>query len=547
MTGVARKSVCCLLAVSMALSPTMIYVERSVALAAEAAETDFDYVTPEAAFAAVAYPQRVLTAPEMEMLPVEVISAAGKQEMGIDPVDIESVLVIVEPPVAGPPGYGVVVRFSKPYQLDSILMPLAEGTTEGELNGKAYRKAQMPMAPSLYMADDQTLIVAEDGFLRKMLANHEAPAEGPLRKLLDSTSTSGDVVALAVLEPVREMLSAMLAQVPVPPPFEGVKRAPSLLKAAKAEMSITGKGSASLVLLAPSEDAAGELEQLVNEMIDSVQQMALAEMAQAATGDDPIEQALAQYMQRINKRIFDSVRPVRKGTMLSVSQSGRESSQVAVIGILVALLLPAVQAAREAARRSMSVNNMKQIGLGMHNYHDRYKRFPARASFDDDGKPLLSWRVHILPFIEQQPLYEQFHLDEPWDSEHNKTLIPLMPEVYLNPSSEPGPGLATYAVPTGEGTIFDGPEGTKFRDITDGTSNTLMALEVDSDAAVIWTKPDDWEYDADDPLAGLGSAHPGGFNVVMADASVHFISVTVDTTMFRSLLTKNGGEVVGPF
>ena len=326
-----------------------------------------------------------------------------------------------------------------------------------------------------------------------------------------------------------------------------MKRVPSLVKAAKAEVTYTGETSASLVLLTPNEAAAEELEQLINEMLDSAQQAALAQMAQATTGDDPVEQAMAQYMQRINKWIFDAVRPVRKGTMLSMSQSGRESSQVAVIGILVALLLPAVQAAREAARRSQSTNNMKQIGLAMHNYHDAHKSLPARASFDNDGKPLLSWRVHILPYLEQQQLYEKFHLDEPWDSEHNKTLIPLMPPIYRNPSSGPGPSLATYCVPTGEGTIFEGKEGTKFAQIKDGTSNTAMLLEVNSDAAVTWTKPDDWEYDADDPLAGLGEAHPGGFEVLMADGSVHFIAETVDTTMFRALLTKSGGERVGPF
>ena len=546
MTGVARKMVCCLLAVSMALSPTLIHVEQSAALAAETAGADLAYITPEATFAAVTYPRRVLTAPEMEMLPIEVMSAAGKKELGIDPVDVESIMVIVEPPVAGPPGYGAVVRFCRPHQLDGLLMPLAKSTTEGELNGKSYRQAQSPMLPSLYMPDDQTLIVAEDSFLRNMLANHEAPAEGPLSKLFASTNTSSDLVAIVVLEPVRDMLSAMVAQAPVPPPFEGVKRIPSLLNAAKVQASVTGRSSASLVLLAPDEAAAEELEQLINGLLDLVRQMALAQMAEMASGDDPVQEAMARYAERVNKKMFDMVRPVRNGTMLSVSQGGNEYAQVAVIGVLIALLLPAVQAAREAARRAQSSNNMKQIGLAMHNYHDTYKHFPARASFDDAGKPLLSWRVHLLPYLEETPLYEQFHLDEPWDSEHNKTLIPLMPQVYRNPSS-PHPSLATYVVPTGEGTMFDGPEGTKMREITDGVAGTVLALEVNPEAAVTWTKPDDWEYDADDPLAGLGQAHPGGFSVLLADCSVRFISAAVDTAMFRALLTKSGGERVGTF
>ena len=213
----------------------------------------------------------------------------------------------------------------------------------------------------------------------------------------------------------------------------------------------------------------------------------------------------------------------------------------------MALLLPAVQAAREAARRAQSTNNLKQLMLAMFNYHDARKAFPAQAIYSDEGKPLLSWRVAILPYIEEQALYDQFHLDEPWDSEHNKQLIAKMPQVYLCPSSHlnQADGKTTYVAPVGEELIFDGTkDGARLQRITDGTSKTIMLVDASDDAAVVWTKPDDLEYDAENPLKGLTGHHPGIFNAGIADGSVRAISLDIDLDTLRALFTKAGGEVI---
>ncbi len=112
-------------------------------------------------------------------------------------------------------------------------------------------------------------------------------------------------------------------------------------------------------------------------------------------------------------------------------------AQDALRGPLADLLKSSLLAAQATARKERVANNMKQIGLAMFNYHDVHASFPASASYSDDGKPLLSWRVHVLPFIEHMPLYKEFHLDEPWDSEHNRKLIERMPEVYRSKNWSP--------------------------------------------------------------------------------------------------------------
>ena len=216
-------------------------------------------------------------------------------------------------------------------------------------------------------------------------------------------------------------------------------------------------------------------------------------------------------------------------------------------GVLVALMLPAVQSAREAARRAQCTNNMKQIMLAMHNYHSANNIFPEDIT-DKDGKPLLSWRVAILPYVEQAELYNKFKLDEPWDSPHNKELLKEMPKLFLCP--EPGQARALHDHAT-VGSPAPGRSSRPGRTsasqtITDGTSNTIAIAE--SKDAVPWTKPDDLPFDqaAKPSLYGAGSIHPGGFNVGFADGSVRFIKNSISTIVFKALITRAGGEVMQP-
>jgi prepilin-type processing-associated H-X9-DG protein len=234
------------------------------------------------------------------------------------------------------------------------------------------------------------------------------------------------------------------------------------------------------------------------------------------------------------------------GARIVSRESFPSVSSPAVSGVLVGLLLPAVQAAREAARRAQCVNNLKQMGLAMHNYVSANDHFPGPAITGKDGKPLLSWRVAILPYIEQKLLYDKFKLDEPWDSPHNKALIDEMPRTFACPSrANLKPGETTYRAFVGPGAMFEKGKETALADITDGTMNTIVIVE--STDAAPWTKPDaDLPFDpaAKPSLFGAGSPHPGGFNALFADGSVRFIKSSISLQVFRALITRAGGEVV---
>jgi prepilin-type N-terminal cleavage/methylation domain-containing protein/prepilin-type processing-associated H-X9-DG protein len=283
---------------------------------------------------------------------------------------------------------------------------------------------------------------------------------------------------------------------------------------------------------------------------------------------------------------------------------------IAIIAILIALLVPAVQKVREAAARVQCQNNLKQIGLACHNYHGAQKCLPpgylASGPYIDgtnDTSPGWGWAAFLLPFLDQDPIYRQLNLNSPVQ---NSPAIQTMIAVYFCPSDAPssgpfavtdatgtaialaapssyaatvGPDASDVADPTGLG-VFYRNSRTRLTDITDGTSQTVMAGErAWADSQGIWagvpsgavlrpgsrnpwqtvTAPaptlvlahNNWiniKTDADGGLDDFSGYHSGGVNLVFADGSVHFIrNITVDGPQrqaFWALGTRAGGGSV---
>jgi hypothetical protein len=198
---------------------------------------------------------------------------------------------------------------------------------------------------------------------------------------------------------------------------------------------------------------------------------------------------------------------------------------------------------KEAKQRMQSANNLKQLALAMHNYHDATGRFPPQAIYDKDGKPLLSWRVLLLPYLDQNDLYKQFRLNEPWDSENNKKLLEKMPDVFAVPDTQAAKDHETYYQGfVGPGAVFDGKTGIKITDITDGTSNTILFVEAAKPVA--WSKPEDVTFDNNMLLPKVGGLYKNGFQAALCDGSVRMLPPSVGEETLRALVTRNGGEVI---
>ncbi len=215
---------------------------------------------------------------------------------------------------------------------------------------------------------------------------------------------------------------------------------------------------------------------------------------------------------------------------------------------LTQLLKPPVRQARQQAHRRSRMNQFKNIALAFHNYYDRHKTLPTN-SYNEEGKPLLSWRVHILPYLESgQAIYDQFHLDEPWDSEHNRPLIEKMPAIYADPDSAMQAinrqGKTIFLVPVGEKLVFQGSTAATFREITDGTSNTIMLVEVAPERAVVWTQPEDWQVDLKDPWRGVRRKDRKWFTAAYCDGGARILDEKMPAKTLRSLLTPAGGEII---
>jgi len=242
--------------------------------------------------------------------------------------------------------------------------------------------------------------------------------------------------------------------------------------------------------------------------------------------------------------------------------------------VLAAMTVPLVYRVRQDAQSASDMNRLRQIGLAMHVHHDQQGSFPA-AAWGTGEKPGLSWRVKLLPYLEQQELYDQFHHDEPWDSEHNLKLIPKMPAFYrpargirtigvvaplpLEDEARHAAQIArqierkyaqwktTFLVVRSPASIFPPPQpddagATRLRDIVDGTSNTVLVVEAGDRNAVIWTKPEDISLDDGDRLRAALLGDRESFLALFADAHVARIGHEVNGEKVKAMVTRNGSD-----
>lgn len=489
---------------------------------------DVSYLLPEFEIGVIAHPGRVLGDLAKKIPPLAEKLAEAKELAGFDPADIEQVLIAASPLDEK---FAFVMRFSKPINAEEIIPKMMEdGHEVVDHNGMSYYKNADDKKPSIYMPDDKTVVAARSADLEKMMAKPSPNNE--LTAMLTTADLNNELVVCVLAGRLAAEAKKNMALVELPFPFNSLKEVPDLISAGSLELELTEAVGLALKLKSPDDQSSARLHQLLDPLINMGKGIAQQQLTNL-----PPEAAKAAGP------ILESLTVAQAGDEFSISL---KIDQPGVLDMAAGMILPAIMDAQGAARSASDKNNLKQIGVAMHNFHDVYKHLPVAGESiktDKDGKPLLSWRVHILPLMDEQELYEQFELDEPWDSEHNKELIQFIPQVYVMQGG-PEDGKTMIQAPVGEGSIFGGNTKVGFRNVTDGTSNTIMVAVTKPEKAVPWTMPTDWEVNAKDPAADL---QPGrrGFMVLFADGSVHDIKVGLAPATWALLINRMDGMVIG--
>jgi prepilin-type processing-associated H-X9-DG protein len=285
----------------------------------------------------------------------------------------------------------------------------------------------------------------------------------------------------------------------------------------------------------------------------------LEEMFAEITAEEPIDE-FGTAMLEMFKTLSTELAKSDKDFPITLSQkfpdNGIETTfkmPGKVIDLFVPLLQPVIKEAREAANRMQCNNHLRMITLALHNYHDTHGELPPLYTIDNAGRPMHSWRVLLLPYMEEAALFEKIRLDEPWNSEHNSQFHDRIISVYSCPNNEKVKGKAncTYSAIAGEGLVpakVDSKSGQDFGAIVDGTSNTLAFVEVKE--PFCWMDPK-----ADVSLAELGkginveggrvgSFHPGGCNVGFFDGSVRRLDDATDGKTLMKLGVRNAARLM---
>eukprot|EP00913_Durusdinium_trenchii_P010943 g10272.t1 len=425
-----------------------------------------------------------------------------------------------------------IVRFDQPVPEQTVLkgfIPnLNRPGARRTLNGTTYYVRGQSAA---CMIKPNTLLAGPEITLKTMLSANDSAS--PIAKLLLKSKPADDFLVALTGESITEFtaasgaarMNAALVQI-----MQSAAKVKSLLATGR----LTGKSLLSLQLEAADAATAKQLAGVVKTVALPL-----------TTGF--YQSSIRKSMLKENRRAFEPIVELGDEFLKNIRVTNRNAS-IAInfdrpksLDTLTGRLGPFFKMARIDAQRNKRKLVFKQIGIAFHNYHETHLHFPSHGSNGAGGKGGLSWRVHILPYIEQGPLYKQFKLNESWDSPHNKKLIAKMPKIYQHPKVKAA-GKTPIHVFVGDGTPFGNlMRGPRFRDIVDGTSNTIMAIEAGPDKAEIWTKPGGILFDAqENPFDELGNLDDT-FLILLMDGAARFsLGTELSKRVARSLREWHG-------
>lgn len=418
--------------------------------------------------------------------------------------------------------------------------------------------------------NETTVLFGTESMIKSMQSNYQNPSPNWAGNILNKYRDENDLLLVFQMAPIRSIVESLLA--PIPPELLQDKNKPAfyLEKIYKTLHSIGVNFNASLSqklsfhFLFNTETDAIEGRKLLDDflagLIVDTQRVIKKHEDFILTNESSNSNFNALY-QEIGHRNAESAWIEINETLvelLGLNNIKREGRRIALemdseeCGEKFQKLIDIWIQSQVAKGRQIAAVNIYMLGQALQNLsftHGPEQQFD-KDLVDEKGNPLLSWRVRILPYLGQkgQEIYKEFNLREPWDSPHNKLLLNQMPKEFRNPDSSAPPNTTTYLMPTGPQCITSGKNKIRLKEIGDALKDTVILVEVNDALAVPWTKPGDWDYDKQEPLAGLGSAHPEEsifekeFVTLSANFLPKFISANISENDWNAALTIAGNE-----
>ncbi len=509
------------------------------------------FVPAEAVLVAAIRPAELLAEPGIGDF-LKKFDGVGKMidATGVDPAKLAEATLIMLPGGQQPaePHPLVVLRTNEAIDWKKVTEEHAPGAREDSFGGTTFYHARVGhREPAYFQPNDRTMVLGTDPQIRLVITMAQGGFDGlpgpswaeewnaqpagqarvavnvevlkavtglDLNRLQDPNTPTAVAATLSAVGPLVKNVSAVVGSAQV---NGGMK-----LSAVAATDSIAAAASVAETTIA--------LKTLAKNMALQTRQSMLRQ-PDAPAGVPQLLAMLEDLLAKTEIKADDK--------LVRLSATSRYNGAMAA-----AIFMPAVAQARQSAQRMQDQNNLKQLALAMHNYAEANGSFPPAVLYGPDGTTPHSWRLALLPYVEQEGLYRQYNFNEPWDSPINRRVLEQAPAIFRSPSEDQRSKNSSYFVLTGPDTIYSDKQGTKVVEIPDGTSNTLLIVEAQRD--VPWTKPEDIDYVPSQPLPKLGGFFPGGFNAAFADGSVRFLYDTIDEKMLRALITKAGGEPINP-
>jgi hypothetical protein len=501
---------------------------------------------PTQAFAAASVePNAMIRNATLEHLPFELIEAWGIEELGLSPLSVTAAVGFLSSGNnPGQPEFGLVFRVVPDSAWVQPWRDPGFATSEKHASGlNVFQFNDSQEKISAVEFDDGIIVIGSHSAVLQCIAGESSQV---LPELLLVQRDAGHLHAAVDATLIRSQMTKMLNELPpLPPGLTGLHKLPDQLRTVQGALQLNADMKLAISIQAVDDAAAAAVAELINTSLGMAREEMESQLANSLDGSsETMNKATLMYARRILGSLLRQISPAVSSSDLSLQMNLADHRFVGPV--ITAIMLPAVQAARSAAQRMEQTNNARQIALAVLNYESANARFPSRYKASSDGTPLLSWRVMILPYLDENELFNKFRLDEPWDSPHNLPLAAEIPAVFRD-RFVTDPTRTCIVAASSKGTVFEGAEGIRIRDIRDGMSNTLMFVECDPSLAVVWTQPEDLRFDLENPSSGLDSRRNGGFIAAFCDGSTRTISASTDPPVLRRLVLRADGEAIPEF